>query len=485
VHPQQQEVSVKPRSPTWIVRRALVLSLPLLVISSIALAQEEAEEVPARETAAEAQARQTGETSKQLAALQPSAPVTFEQVMADPDNIDLNFRYAQSQVARGDVKGAAATLERLLLIDPNLTRVRLFYGIVLFRLDNVEEAERTLREVRKQPMPASLQAEIDEYLRAIQRRKRLTRATASLSLGYEFDTNRNASPSSKRRLLADTPIAVGSGTNRKRRDTSFLSIHNVTIHQDLGLQGGHEVFASFDHYLQEQTAIDDLDLMANTVRLGGLLKLDWARVTPSVSFEHLTLSRETFLRTPGLALDLERPLNRRVNLFGSGGWDHEGYEAITENLSAPERKGDNLWIGGGADVVLTPTMRLTGSLSHNNKDAKAEYNSYKGYTLTGVHTWIWPKGQFFITSLGWTRDEYDAPDTAISAIQRKDHQVRFRMTYGVPMSVVAGRVEALQMAFKDLTATASYEQFHADSLITNYSYSNSKFLMLLTKTLEF
>jgi Flp pilus assembly protein TadD len=76
--------------------------------------------------------------------LRPEREVTYEDVLANPDNIDLNFAYAQVQIARGDLKNAAATLERILLIEQDLPRVRLLYAIVLFRLDNLDEAEREL-----------------------------------------------------------------------------------------------------------------------------------------------------------------------------------------------------------------------------------------------------------------------------------------------------------------------------------------------------
>lgn len=463
---------------------SLIVAL-LAITAPPLLAQETEREVPRRETTVEAEAEKAAEASKGRAALGPSEQVTYEQVLADPDNIELNFRYARAQVARGDLKGAAATLERILLVNPKLVRVRLFYGIVLFRLDNTEESERVLREVREQTMAPSLRAEIDEYLHEIQLRRKLTRFSTSLSLGYEFDTNRNAAPAAKRRLLSDSPIALGSGTSRKRRDTSFLEIFDLTASRDLGLQGGHEVFASFDHYLQEQTAVDDLDLNSTALRAGAVIKTWLARITSSAFFEHLLLARQTFLRTPGVELEAEREFGRRVKLFANGRWGHEEYSGITENSAAPERKGDHVTTGIGASLLLTPTMRLTGSLSYDDKDAKAQYNGYQGYIGALTHTWIWPKGQFFISSFTYTFDHYNESDTAISAVRREDDQFRLRFTYGLPLLAVLGRVETLRPALKDLTATASYEQFHSNSSVVNYTYTNSKFLMMLTKTVDF
>jgi len=48
--------------------------------------------------------------------------------LEDPDNIMLNFRYAQTQIKNNNLLGAAGTLERILLVNPNLSKVRLGIG---------------------------------------------------------------------------------------------------------------------------------------------------------------------------------------------------------------------------------------------------------------------------------------------------------------------------------------------------------------------
>ena len=97
--------------------------------------------------------------------------ITFAQILADPDNIDLNFQYAKNQAAEGDLRGASGTLERILLINPDLPQVRLIYAIVLFRLDNINEAEREFRAVTGSNLSPNLRAEIAGYLKRIEQRR--------------------------------------------------------------------------------------------------------------------------------------------------------------------------------------------------------------------------------------------------------------------------------------------------------------------------
>ncbi len=147
-------------------------------------------------------------------------PVTYEQILADPDNIDLNLRYAKQQIARNDIVGAATTLERILLINPELLQVRLLYAVVLFRLDNYEEAERELLALRDRQMPPSLRRELDSYVQEIRRRRRHTRFALTSTIGWQWDRNRNAASSSARwRANPPTPrdqpeASHGPSTNR-------------------------------------------------------------------------------------------------------------------------------------------------------------------------------------------------------------------------------------------------------------------------------
>ena len=70
--------------------------------------------------------------------------IAFEEILAAPNDLQLNLDYARQEVKSGRLQQAAAALERLLLIKPNWDSVRLFYGVVLYRLDDMGGAIREL-----------------------------------------------------------------------------------------------------------------------------------------------------------------------------------------------------------------------------------------------------------------------------------------------------------------------------------------------------
>lgn len=436
------------------------------------------------EASRQTQIRETAQEARKKSFFQKVENVTYQDILKSPDDILLNFQYAQNQVAQNNLLGAAATLERILLIDPSLARVRLFYAVVLYRLDNWNESKRELEVLLAQEdMPDSLRAEIKDYYKRINRRIRRTHLAVRTSTGWEMDTNRNAAPSSKNRLFAGSLIPV-DGTSARQRDTSFLSITGVEARHDLGFQEGHEVFASFNHFLQEQTMVDSLDLQSFQYDVGAVWKPRWFEFTPRFYASNIFLSRETFLRTQGGTFNVSRGLGRRLNLFSESRIERQDFSDITENTVSHERTGNYFELENGADFALLPTMRVNAGIVYGNKRAKEDYNAYERLMIRLGHSWILPRGQFVINGVDLGRDVYDEPEMAIAARLRRDNFIRYRVTYGVPFEAFP-LGKHLPGPLKDILLSLSYEYYRAHSNITNYTYRNNKFQAILSKKWEF
>jgi len=59
-------------------------------------------------------------------------PVSYADVLTKPDDTALIVCFARGQINNGNVTGAVATLERILLIAPDAANVRYLYAIALY-----------------------------------------------------------------------------------------------------------------------------------------------------------------------------------------------------------------------------------------------------------------------------------------------------------------------------------------------------------------
>ncbi len=457
----------------------VLLALALGLSTSLASAQgpnqnfEQEAQTPARTEQTQAQAAQSAAEASKLEASEADMSITYDQILAKPDDVELNYRYARAQIARGELKSAAATLERVLLVNPDLAKVRLLYAVVLLRLDNLIEAQQELETLKALPMPDSLRQEIDLYLSMIKKARKRTHLFGALSFGIENDDNRNATPSNDTMLFFNAPVTLTGPTAMRHDDASTLYLASVGLLHDLGYQEGHTIFANYSYYRAEQASVKNLNLQAHSVNGGGTYKSSWVNVTPSIVFDHIVLAQTTFMRDWGGRVRFDKQINRNFSVYMDYKDVEQQYQPTVIVPTGPQRDGaemDFLW---GGDYVLSPTMKLGAAYGYTIKNANLESLSYNRNLIMLTHQWLLPKGMFLFTSLAFNYDQYDQPDFTVSPLFRRDIWGRVSINYGIPLALA-------HPALKDFLATVSYEYFEANSTIMNYSYTNNKEMLMLT-----
>jgi hypothetical protein len=130
-------------------------------------------------------------------ALVDAAPASegpsFDQIMAAPDDVDLNIAYAEAQAAEGHLLPAAAALERVLMAHPAAHSVRLLYAVILYRLDDLQEARAQLQMVDGSKLTDLQRAELAKYQRLVSGESSDTTFGGRLSAGMAYDSDATGS----------------------------------------------------------------------------------------------------------------------------------------------------------------------------------------------------------------------------------------------------------------------------------------------------
>jgi len=412
------------------------------------------------------------EAQKKLA--EGSGDVTYAQVLEKPDDLELNYAYAKTQVRKGDLKGAGATLERILLVNPELHQIRLFYAVVLFRLDSLAEAKREFETVTQAAAPEALKTEAKAYLKAIKQKENLTTVSGALSAGAEYDSNRNASPDSQKRLFLDTPLKL-TGDSRRRDDTAFISLGSAELRRVVGAMKKHELFAGLAYYRADQDQVKAVNLQAFSYKLGAAYKTGRAVLTPVLTYDRVLLDRERFLSNSGAGLRLDNRLNKSTDYWVEAKYLYQDYLATPALGSNPQRRGGLYAFSAGAGRVLTPVMKLNAEAGFTAKRAAKDFNAYDGLAFTLRHSWLLGKGMFLLTSACLGRDAYLTKDAVISRKTRRDTTFRGAVVGGIPLPSIHRGLKNL----KDFTLTLNLEHYSSRSTVLNYTYTNNKAALLL------
>lgn len=388
---------------------------------------------------------------------------SWEQVLQDPDNIELDFRYAKQQAAKGDMRGALNAAELMLAANPDLPDVRLFYAFVLYRMGDLDEASRQLRILDEQGLPDRLALEERDVQTRIRQEQKRTILSARAGIGFEYDTNRNLSTASGQSLLYDFPLPNLPAHD----DTNMIYTGNLELHRDLGTAGGHELFASANFFRTEQTLLHQLDLEVYSMQAGGVYKSPYFHLTPSLLYDYLLLGGNLYYRDQGASLKIDRKLSSKWTVYAQFQQIYQDFVPDSVVPFSEGRSGIQLDVIGGMDYALGPSMRLGGVYDYATKHAADQIHAFRRDSGTLSHTWLLGNGRFLLSSLNLTNDWYPTPDPTVSVRNRHDHLWHWSETYGVPLG-------------QKFIWALTYEYFQAVSTLPNYSYTNNKVSTLLT-----
>lgn len=462
--------------------RTLLLATTASVISFAGIAQAQQVAQADLETERDLQRqRERQEIISQISGPDGFGPllreVTFQEILADPDNIELNVLYARTQIKHGRMDKAQATLERILLIEPDLTIVKMLYGLVLFRLDNMAEAETVFNALLVADISDNDRVVAQSYLDQIEKSKKRLAIKFTVSAGLHYDDNRTSAPKS------GDLWAGGFVFDSDPEQSDWGGVINLSgeARYDLGYQRPHEAYARVTLVGDDQHVENSYDLLMARADVGVVLAYDIGRVDLSVNGSVMNLGGEAYMSAPGAKVRWDANPNTAYVPYAQVSATHQYYrddanaERNGRTVNATVGAHTNTWVDGGTtDASITRTL----------KTANADYNAYAAWAANISHTQVFNQGRFLIGSAGISATGYDAADTFISTSKRRDTNVTLGLTAGAPLGGTPVG-EFLPDNAKDVLVTATIERAMTSSNIPNYAYNNWRGQMMLTKSFDF
>lgn len=410
--------------------------------------------------------KKAAEAADKAAAADSGDGISFAEILKAPGDLDLNERFAREQIAKGDLRGAASTLERILILAPGRDRTRLLYAAVLYRLDALVDSERELRVIIGRLAPAEVIAEANQYLALVTSKQRKSHFDARVTVGYGYDDNRNSASDTDRALFFGTPVLL-SPNSRRQDDTNVSFSAALGASREFGGAKPQKLFGGVGYYRGEQTRINTLDLQAYSAHAGLGLRFFGLDITPAAGFDHVLLSQSSYLRSTWESLRLSKRLRAPVTLWVEGRREDQQFLNTRLIPTGEDRKGDQYDVTAGASWVLTPRDRVGFTAGHRRKLAKNVISAYRRESVGVDYTRLLGRGVFLTASALGQFDRYDRPDTTVATDARNDDAVVTNLLIGAPLSL-------FWKPLKGFTGTLGWERFAQESNILTYQYSNNR-----------
>jgi tetratricopeptide (TPR) repeat protein len=176
----------------------------------------------------------------------------FQEMLKKPADLDVLFKFAGLAAKTGDLEGAISALERMLLINGDLPRVRLELGVLYYRLGSYEVARTYLESALKSPnLPADVRSRAEQFMAQVQSQQKTSVFSAEAFIGMRYQSNANLGPATSNVQL------FGQAANLNQQslgqpDWGVVSTLQIRHRYDLGLQDKAAIETQFTSYINRQ-----------------------------------------------------------------------------------------------------------------------------------------------------------------------------------------------------------------------------------------
>ncbi len=320
--------------------------------------------------------------------LKDAYEAAFQRMLNNPGDLDITFAFAELAMRYGDFEGAISALERMLLINPDLPRVRLELGVLYFRIGSYAIARSYLQEaLRAKDMPEKLRNRVEIYLSEANKRLSRHKFFGSIAMGARYQSNANGGPSSPAVLVGGV-IATLNDEFTQQADYNLFSAIDLRHRYDLQRQDRSEIDTRISFYEAKQQDQEQLDLYYLRLSSGPRTAfapdlLEGVFVRPYGQADYTWLENSTYSASFGGGIEAEIPIGTRNAL----GLDMQLRQNIYRNSADRPRNSQQ----DSLDKEISATFRhqtnrqssIGINLRYLLRTARVSSNSYRQLAATG------------------------------------------------------------------------------------------------------
>lgn len=356
---------------------------------------------------------------------------TYQQVLANPDDLALNVAYLDAQLGQSDFAGAAVTLQRILLLNPRFDEARLIRAAVFLRLGDNAAALADLAYLEGRPLSAEDRAEADRLGRIAQGSSGDPQLTGVLRFGTFSQSNPSRAPGSG--IVGTQPFAFAA-------DSRFGGFGELLVLGELPFGGGagHALLVSAHGLARAHTQGSQAQSIA-TLTVGPRFDMGFAffdiEGVVGAEFVGSDLYGSRLGVRATVTMDLADRLSAALRV-------DVAHDAVDVNLNTTGSVGD----GDGLSVRFSPsaTYRIsdawaaTASVSYDIKDAGSPWFSYDRYG--GGLALVYRNAAGYRVEFGgsaiWTAYDAPNPNLVATTLARDETQYALNAALAVPVREV-------------------------------------------------
>ncbi len=370
----------------------------------------------------------------------------FKAMLADPGNLDKTFRFAELASQTGDLEGAVSALERMLLLNPNLSRVRLELGVLYYRLGSMAAAHSYItRALQANDLPPPVRERAEKVLALVDKASAPSRLSGFAYVGMRYQSNANAAPTGDIKVGGINAHLDDNSTATK--DFNAFALASLRHLYDLGTQYGDALDSQLVVYGARQFKRSDVNLAYASLTTGPrtwIYDETWAR--PYLGVDYVLLDKRTDYFAPTGGMTVEHQFKDGDRSWGTvgiaGDWQNRRYHNSSVRPFNSDRTGNSWTVRAYADIPVTSWLTLSGGGGYTWFYANADYETYRETQIYAGATSNFP-GLFGPVDRTWSLSAYATrvftnyaePDPTVDPdTKHRDREWRLSTTLTAPVT---------------------------------------------------
>jgi hypothetical protein len=319
----------------------------------------------------------------------------FQAMFQDPADLDKAFAYAKLAIQIKDFEGAISTLERMLLIDANLPRVRMELGVLYYRLASYEVAKGYFEELlATKNVPPVITERVQTFLAKIDEQTSRHKFKATVFAGIRHQSNANAGPSTTRVRVLGLDVDLDT-TFTDQPDFDTFETVRLTHSFDLGVEPRVDIESELVLYNANQATQDQVDTSVAQVKSGPRFVIDpdilrGLDVRPYARWDAVNLADRQYYIAFGGGVDANYVIGPATRLSMDGSLVQRNHNNTASSPTLTDLNGPRGAVSMSLAHALSPSLRasLTGGVGREAAEDSGRRNwSYDASAgLTKVFT---------------------------------------------------------------------------------------------------
>ena len=409
--------------------------------------------------------------------------ITYEQILDNPSDLELNLNYAKQQEKQGNLKLTLATLERLSMLYPENLDIKLYLLSILIEMDSAVKVDLMVRTMMNDPNTSNeIKKTIAGLLLKTKEEERKNKWFAYLDLKYLETRENNISGVTKTKKLMqednllDYPVVDGRSV--VKNDKTSTRAASLTFGKNIDDSSSFFVNLAADVNTINKKIKGDSDILSSSLSYFKILGSHY--ISPYIYVNSLNYRRQEDYKSVGLGFNNTYIFNEKNNINYSLGISDTVYNNNSK-FSAANESNSNVYSSSiRHNYNFTNDKQLATKFILNRTETLKAYDTYYSAGLSIMYSQIYPIGTLRIKST-YLENDYDEKDSFIStSINRSDESLVTSLSLEGQVNQILPFARILNTD-NSIFYSLNLKNSDVSSNLANYDIERNFFTISLTK----